>query len=195
MDQQTIETYNSEASNIAALHTTLIPERLYELVMMHFIKTGKTLDVGCGIGRDTHWLNLNGYPAVGTDGSESMLIYAKSFYPDETFVLDYLPALEQQGTANFDNILCSAVLMHLNHQDFVASCIRLGHLLAKNGVLIISFRGTTSSDYRENGKLYNPIAIDEFLQLFTDRQCSVLIHESHPDNSRGLIWHNFVIKK
>jgi len=195
MDQQTIEIYNKEAENIAQLHSTLIPERIYELTKQFFIKNGKTLDVGCGIGRDTNWLCQQGYQAIGIDASSSMLNYAKSLYPDVDFILDHLPNLKTQGYVTFDNILCSAVLMHLNDADFMASCDRLWSLLAANGVFIASFRGTTAQDYREKGKLYNPIAIDVFLKFFTARQCIILVNESLADKSRGLVWHNFVIKK
>jgi 2-polyprenyl-3-methyl-5-hydroxy-6-metoxy-1,4-benzoquinol methylase len=195
MDQQTIETYNQEAASIAQLHSSLIPERIYELAKQFFIKEGKTLDVGCGIGRDTQWLCQQGYHAVGIDASVSMLNYAKSLYPEVNFILDELPHLRTQGDITFDNILCSAVLMHLNNADFMASCARLGSLLAAHGILIVSFRGTKEPDHREKGKLYNPIAIAAFVKFFTDRQCVILVNESIADKSRGLVWHNFVIKK
>jgi 2-polyprenyl-3-methyl-5-hydroxy-6-metoxy-1,4-benzoquinol methylase len=195
MDQKTIETYNQEAASIAQLHSTLIPERIYELAQHFFINAGKSLDVGCGIGRDTNWLCQQGYQAIGIDASHSMLIYAKSLYPSVNFTLDTLPDLKTQEDAKFDNVLCSAVLMHLNDADFMASCARLFSLLAPNGVLIASFRGTSEHNNREKGKLYNPISVDEFLAFFTDRHCTVLINEAVADNSRGLKWNNFVIKK
>jgi 2-polyprenyl-3-methyl-5-hydroxy-6-metoxy-1,4-benzoquinol methylase len=195
MDQQTIETYNQEAASIAQLHSSLIPERIYELTKQFFIKEGKTLDVGCGIGRDTQWLCQQGYHAIGIDASSSMLNYAKSLYPDVDFILDSLPNLKTQGEDTFNNILCSAVLMHLNDPDFMASCARLWSLLAAHGILIASFRGTKEPDHRENGKLYNPIAIAAFVKFFTDRQCVILVNESVADQTRGLVWHNFVIKK
>lgn len=195
MDIQTIETYNKEAASIVQLHSTLVPERIYELAKEFFIKDGKTLDVGCGIGRDTHWLCQQGYQTLGVDASDSMLNYARSLYPDVEFILDHLPMLETQSEAVFDNILCSAVLMHLSDTDLMASCDRLCSLLAENGMLIASFRGTVEQDNREKGKLYNPIAVDDFLKFFTDRHCAVLVNESVADNSRGLVWHNFVIRK
>jgi 2-polyprenyl-3-methyl-5-hydroxy-6-metoxy-1,4-benzoquinol methylase len=195
MDQQTIETYNKEAASIAQLHSALIPERIYELAKQFFIKDGKSLDVGCGIGRDTNWLCHQRYQAIGIDASNSMLSYAKSLYPEVNFILDNLPYLKTQGDTAFDNILCSAVLMHLNDADFMASCARLLSLLAPKGALIVSFRGTGEQNNREKGKLYNPILIDEFLKFFTNRHCTVLVNESVADNSRGLMWNNFVIKK
>ena len=42
MDKQTIDAYNQEAENIAQLHATLTPHRIYELINHYFIKEGCT---------------------------------------------------------------------------------------------------------------------------------------------------------
>ncbi len=78
MDKETIEAYNREAEGVAKLHSTLIPHRIYSLIDQYFIKGGSTVDIGCGIGRDTHWLNQNGFPTIGIDASVKMLETARS---------------------------------------------------------------------------------------------------------------------
>ncbi|MBL7542195.1 MAG: class I SAM-dependent methyltransferase [Bdellovibrionaceae bacterium] len=50
---------------------------IYHLVEKYFIENVKTIDVGCGNGRDTNWLNSNGFPAIGVDVSESLLTEAR----------------------------------------------------------------------------------------------------------------------
>ncbi|MEI6334787.1 MAG: class I SAM-dependent methyltransferase [Methylococcaceae bacterium] len=195
MDKQTIDTYNQEAESIAQLHATLTPHRIYALIDRYFIKHGTTLDVGCGIGRDTHWLTQQGYAATGVDASEHMLQQAQSLYPDEHFFQDALPELNQSGKAQYQNILCSAVLMHLSAVDLKTACLRLLQLLNDPGYLIISFRGTHETGNREKGKLYETINIADFLKLFAENKCTVLIQESETEASRNLTWHNFVIKK
>jgi trans-aconitate methyltransferase len=57
MDKETIYIYNKDAESIAQLHSTLIPHRIYDLINQYLIKNTATVDIGCGIGRDTHWLN------------------------------------------------------------------------------------------------------------------------------------------
>ena len=94
MDKLTIDTYNLEAEQVAKLHSSLIPKRLYALVTEYFTKNSPTLDVGCGIGRDTNWLNQQGYPALGIDGSEGMLNQAQQLYPKVDFIKDTLPTLK-----------------------------------------------------------------------------------------------------
>lgn len=194
MDHRTIGTYNNEAEKIAQLHSNLTPTRIYELVTQFFIPYGNTLDIGCGIGRDTYWLTQHGYPTIGIDASYSMLKYSKKLYPNNTFILDHLPDLVTQQT-KVDNILCSAVLMHLDNIHIIHSCRRLLSLLNKNGIMIISYRSTNEVDNRENGKLYSDINIVRFLEFFINHGCSILLQESNKDERRDIVWNNFVIQK
>ena len=136
-----------------------------------------------------------GFPATGVDASEQILQEAQSLYRNERFFQDALPALTQLDNSQFQNILCSAVLMHLNSLDLNAACHRLLQLLNDSGCLIISFRGTHETANREKGKLYETINITDFLKFFTENQCTVLVQESETEASRNLTWHNFVIKK
>jgi len=195
MDNKTIKAYNQDAKNIARLHSTLIPERIYQLIEQFFIKEGKSVDIGCGIGRDTHWLNQQGYPCIGVDASIEMLNEAMVLYPTEHFSEDYLPSLKTLRENSFQNILCSAVLMHIPQIKLESACQRLLELLKADGFLIISFRGTNEPDYRENEKLYNFINTKAFLNFFEHKACQILLNESETEVKRNLTWHNIVIKK
>jgi SAM-dependent methyltransferase len=191
----TVDSYNQEAEKIAKLHASLTPHRIYELIDQYFIKGKLTADIGCGIGRDTNFLNNHGFSVVGVDASDGMLKQAQQLYPDLDFQLDYLPTLADFENSTFQNILCSAVLMHLNENAIEMACLRLVELLKKDGRLIISIRGTNEKDKRENCKLYEPINIESFKQLFEQNDCEILLYENEIEQKRGLTWHNFVIKK
>ena len=195
MDKQTIETYDREAERIAQLHSSLIPGRLYTLITEYFTKTGNTLDMGCGIGRDTQWLNQQGYSALGVDASEGMLKQAQRLYPQVHFIKDSLPELTRLNGHTFQNILCSAVLMHLNKANLEQACQKLLSLLQADGHLIISIRETNAVDHRENGKLYEPFDINVFKQFFLQHPCKIVLEEQELEPDRQLTWYNFVIKK
>ena len=195
MDKQTIETYDREAERIAQLHSNLTPDRLYSLITEYFTKTGNTLDVGCGIGRDTHWLNQHDYPALGIDASKGMLKQAQQLYPQVRFLKDFLPDLTSLNDQTFQNILCSAVLMHLNKADLEQACLKLVTLLKASGHMIISIRETNAVDHRENGKLYEPFDINAFKHLFLQHQCKIVLEEQELEPARQLTWYNFVIRK
>ncbi len=195
MDKQTIETYDREAERIAQLHSSLTPSRLYTLITEHFTKTGNTIDIGCGIGRDTNWLNQHGYSALGVDASEGMLKQAQQLYPQVRFLKDFLPDLTNLNGQTFQNILCSAVLMHLDKANLEQACLKLLDLLQAEGHLIISIRATETTDHRENGKLYEPIDIKAFKQFFVQQHCKIVLEEQELEPARQLTWYNFVIKK
>ncbi len=193
MDKQTIDLYNLDAEHIAQLHSSLTPSRIYALIKEHFTKTGNTLDVGCGIGRDTQWLNQQGFSTLGVDASGGMLAQAQRLYPDLHFIKDNLPNLNSLNSQTFQNILCSAVLMHLNKASIDSACLRLLALLKPSGHLIISIRGTDADDHREQGKLYEAIDIKAFKHFFLQQGCSIVFYEQDLEPARQLIWHNFVI--
>ncbi len=195
MDKETIEIYDQEAENIAKLHAGLTPHRIYELILLYFIKGGSSCDIGCGIGRDMHWLNQQGYPCVGVDGSATMLEQAQSLYPGGQYIHDSLPNLKKMGQTKFDNILCSAVLMHLNRDNLKNALSNLIELLNDDGHLILSFRGTHAADHRENGKLYEPIELELLKVYFQEKFCTILLIESETEASRNITWHNVVIRK
>lgn len=195
MDITTINIYNQEAESIAKLHASLTPCRIYDLIDKYFIKNKSTADIGCGIGRDVNWLNNNEFPSIGVDASEGMLKQARGLYPNINFQMDYLPELNTLASLTFQNILCSAVLMHLDNHALELACLRLLQLLNNDGRLIISIRGTNEPNKRENNKLYEPIDIEMLTQLFLNNQCEILLYESEVEQKRGLTWHNFVIRK
>jgi SAM-dependent methyltransferase len=195
MDKTTIDSYNKDADNIAQLHASLTPEKLYNLINQHFIKKGLTADIGCGIGRDSHYLSEQGFKVLSVEPSTAMLQKSRELYPYLTLQEDYLPNLNSLAVNTFQNILCSAVLMHLHQSDIKTACLRLLALLKNEGILIITLRGTHQPDKRENGKLYEDINTANLCQLFTDNQATVLIHEIDLEPKRQLTWHNLVIKK
>lgn len=195
MDQETIDSYDCNAQKIASLHSTIVPNRLYELISNYFVKYRATADIGCGIGRDAYWMTQNNFPTIGLDPSQEMLRQAVTRFPTITFIQDSLPNLDKINSSKFQNILCSAVLMHINKDLLQRSCIRLIQLLDKDGYLIISFRSTNQLGNREQGKLYESIDIEQFISFFTKNNCKILVSETDLEESRQLEWHNFVIRK
>ncbi|MFM8341758.1 MAG: class I SAM-dependent methyltransferase [Methylomonas sp.] len=195
MDTLTIDTYNQDAHSISDLHRTLVPERLYQLAKTYFYPNAKTIDIGCGIGRDTHWLNQNGFDAIGVDGSLEMLNFARLHYPETLFIHDYLPELENTIGEEFSNIFCSAVLMHLTVDNIKLACDRFDSLAGNKSCILISYRDTNQSDWRENGKLYTPIDTDSLASIFISKGYATLVNETTIDKDRGLNWTNLIFRK
>ena len=124
-----------------------------------------------------------------------MLKQAQQLYTQVRFLKDSLPDLTRLNGQTFQNILCSAVLMHLDKANLEQACLKLLDLLQAEGHLIISIRATETTDHRENGKLYEPIDIKAFKQFFVQQHCKIVLEEQELEPARQLTWYNFVIKK
>jgi ubiquinone/menaquinone biosynthesis C-methylase UbiE len=195
MDKQTINVYDSTAIQIAGFHNTLTPKCIYYLINKFFIGGGRCGDIGCGIGRDASWLIDQGFDVVGIDGSIGMLKQARSHYPNIQFIYDSLPLLARQGDASFVNLLCSAVIMHLPREQIPQAVKNILRVVRIEGIIILSFRGSSSPDFRENGKLYTPISSIELQDMFCESGADLLNSEIDYEDSRNFTWNNLVFKK
>lgn len=193
IDQETIRSYDRSAASVAALHSSIAPWRLYELACQYFRRGEVTLDIGCGIGRDSAWLLEHGFPAIGFDASWAMLLHARSLHPRISLAQDSLPHLSSIRSQSASNILCSAVIMHLADHDIPKALTNLCRILRPDGILIVSYRSAVAGVNRESGKLYSPIDDRNFVEQWTSSGGSVLVAEIAKDLDRPLLWSNFVM--
>ena len=63
------------------------------------------------------------------------------------------------------------------------------------GIIILSFRGSSSPDFRENGQLYTPISSIELRDMFCESGADLLNSEIDYEDSRNFTWNNLVFKK
>jgi len=131
------------------------PQDLQTLWRSYFLAGGATADVGSGSGRDVDWLNCNGYPCVGWDASQSLLVEARRRFPRWRFETAVLPLLAEIPDASYDNVVCETVIMHLPAEEVEPSVHALRRILAAGGTLYLSWRVTDSTDVRDAaGRLY-----------------------------------------
>lgn len=195
MDFQTVSAYDNTAAQVAELHATLVPIRIYQLVKQFFARDGSCVDVGCGIGRDSAWLAEQEYAVIGMDPSDGMLKQARNRYPHITFIKGGLPLMEEVADSTFTNVLCSAVIMHLAENQIASAVANLARVTVENGVIVLSFRGTPNENWRENGKLYTPISPEKLIACFIAEGCALLLRETVQENGRDIVWNNLVFRK
>lgn len=184
MDKKTIDFYNHEAEKIARRHESLTPHRIYDLAKKYFHSERHVLDVGCGMGRDTFWLSQNGFPAIGVDASEGMINEARKRFPDLKFIIASLP--EMYVGARFDNILCSAVLMHIPSTSLEESLYSLVETLSLNGRMVLSFRSRNNDEDERLFEDYELAHVTMELEKFRGK---VIFKE------KDGIWKNLVFEK
>ncbi len=160
MDELTLAAYDANPAGFAdAWHTQSDPAEMHELVRRFFSSGEPTADIGCGAGRDTAWLNMNGYPAVGFDPSAGLLLEARRRHPGVEFVRDCLPELAGAGEGTFANVLCETVIMHLPTADVAPSVRRLLQLLRPGGMLYLSWRVAETCRRDDRGRLYSAVDV------------------------------------
>ena len=74
MDLQTIQAYDVNSAAFAQewAENQAPTDDLQKAVKAYF-RSGPTVNVGCGSGRDVAWLNLEGFDVVGVDASPELL--------------------------------------------------------------------------------------------------------------------------
>ena len=132
MDERTLNRYEEFAGTYIDRYRQVRPGRMYELMATFFKSKGKTLDIGCASGRDLAYLKGAGFDIEGLDAVAAFVQHCQETLPNITIHYDSLPALSSIDNNLYDNILLSAVLMHVSKEDLTKS--------VKNLLRIIYYR-------------------------------------------------------
>jgi ubiquinone/menaquinone biosynthesis C-methylase UbiE len=136
------------------------PTDMYALLDKHPVKGGTTADIGCGNGRDAHWLRQHSYLVTGFDYSDALLTEARKLFPGIDFRKAQLPSLAEIDEP-FDNVVCETVIMHLAKKDIPSALSNLQRIVKNHGRLYLSWRVTENADQRHNdGRLYSAYTAD-----------------------------------
>lgn len=184
MDENTLKAYATKASEYSQDWLAQSPPTdMYNIIKKYFRAGAETGDIGCGNGRDAHWLSQNGFKVVGYDSSLDLLNLGSKLYPHIQFKQTFLPSLKEiQG--QFDNLLCETVIMHLPQSQILEGIQNLKRILRKDGVLYLSWRVTEGTDARHNdGRLYS--AFDPNLIVSQFSKNSFLHFEDKISESSG----------
>jgi 2-polyprenyl-3-methyl-5-hydroxy-6-metoxy-1,4-benzoquinol methylase len=116
---------------------------LNSLFDKYLIDKSKVLDIGFGSARDLRYLYSKGHDIWGIDPTIKFVDNAKNTFKDKSshFFTGSLPSLFNQKNFNekFDAIICIAVLMHLNHNEYEVSIINIIKLLKPNSIILFSY--------------------------------------------------------
>ncbi|MBS0520882.1 MAG: class I SAM-dependent methyltransferase [Proteobacteria bacterium] len=194
MDKETLAAYDRGAAGFASDWEAQPPPTDLHAVVQRFFCPGPTADIGCGAGRDTAWLDANGYPAQGFDASEGLLAEARRRHPKLRFSFAVLPALAGVAEGSFTNVLCETVIMHLGPGEVTEAVRRLLATLVPGGTLYLSWRVTEGTDRRdEHGRLY--AAFDPVQALQGLDGAEILLDEQRGSLSSGKLIRRIVARK
>ena len=139
MDERTRAYYEQFAEEIAERYDSVEPEMSARLRRL-FAPGDRVLDVGAGSGRDVALLLEMGCDAYGVEPSDALREVAQRQRPalSGRLAANSLPQLDQPFGGNFDGVLCSTVLMHLQKAEILDAAISLRSILKQNGKLLLS---------------------------------------------------------
>jgi 2-polyprenyl-3-methyl-5-hydroxy-6-metoxy-1,4-benzoquinol methylase len=195
MDSGTLQAYDKLSQTYADdWRNQPAPTDMYVLLKRYF-EPGKTIDVGCGGGRDVAWLRDNGFDASGVDGSSGLLAEARESYPQIEFGLATLPHLAELRAGTYQNVLCETVLMHLEIDEIKTAAIALFTLLQPGGVIYLSWRVTVGMSIRDdNGRLYSSFEKQVVLDTVPGDATILLDQEVVSASSKKVI-HRLIVKR
>lgn len=174
------------------------------LKLLHDLTPGNALDIGAGSGRDARYLAELGFAVTAVEPADALREQAMNLcsqLPEHLEIkwrADKLPNLtglkDQQGY--FEVVLLSAVWMHLTPIERYKALPVLNHLLATDGVLVITLRHGTFTD----GRPSYTVSSDEILQLALQHQLPLsplLITHLETDalGRNDVLWQTVVLKK
>jgi SAM-dependent methyltransferase len=99
-------------------------------------KASRILDFGCGPGRDLKVFSDLGYEAIGLEGAERFVEFAKQYSGCEVWHQDFLRL--QLPVEYFDGVFANAALFHVPSQELPRVLKELWTTLKPSGVLFSS---------------------------------------------------------
>jgi SAM-dependent methyltransferase len=161
MDQSTLKYYAENADQVAERYESVVSD-LSAHFADSFSKGGKILDIGCGSGRDLAVLHKLGFDCYGVDPVLEFVEIAQRLHPEleNRIVLGKLPELHVPFNGNFDGVLCSAVLMHIDIEQLAVTAEAIKSCLKVGGRLLYSVPSkrtdVVESNRDANGRLFIP---------------------------------------
>jgi SAM-dependent methyltransferase len=181
MDARTVSYYSTNAKDVADRYES-VQSPLAGYFSTVFSPGGKILDIGCGSGRDMAELTRQGYLAYGIDATPEFVQLAQELHPELTDRVSQgvLPDFEVPFGGNFDGVLCSAVLMHVDTADLLTAALSIKNCLRVNGRLVISIpthRGDADDQERDtHGRLFKTYS-PGYMRLIFERLGFALIDQ------------------
>ena len=174
MDSQTLSYYSANANEVAWRYESA-PSSLADRFASAFASGGRILDIGCGSGRDLAELARQGFQPYGMDGTPELVQLAQQFHPELTgrVVQGLLPDSLVPFGGDFDGVLCSAVLMHIEPMHLPAVVAFFKNCMKPGGKLLYSvpskrLDAISAGNRDASGRLFIPDSAGYLQSLFED---------------------------
>lgn len=172
MDTKTNQHYTERIKETTARYNTMKGGGVDSLFGAAFFPGTRILEIGSGSGRDMSLLLKQGYNAWGIDASGGMIEQSLMDFPELMGRCEQgaVPSETLFFGGDFESILCSAVLQHLENEQLFDAAFILKRNLKKNGRLLLSVpleRDDLNEESRDSqGRLHIIRHPEEYTLLF-----------------------------
>lgn len=195
MDAATLNYYSSNPVKVAERYEAT-ESALAKYFATAFKKFGRILDIGCGSGRDLSELSRQGFDVYGLDGTLELVELTQEIHPElkGRVIHELLPKFKPPYGGNFDGVLCSAVLMHLEQIQLHPAAASIRSCLRKGGRLLVSVPSKrldlSGSNRDSNGRLFIPYSSRFLVDLFGEMNFTLLREWTNEDSlhRHGVEW-------
>ena len=158
-------TYDTVAEDYARLVTGLDAEGPLDRAMLADFADrvdGPVVDVGCGAGRMTAYLDGLGLDVVGIDLSPGMVAVARRSYPSLRFEVGSLAALDRPD-GGLAGVLAWYSIIHTSPDELPAVVAELVRVLAPGGHLLLGFQAGADEHRAMTHAYGHTVACDAWL--------------------------------
>jgi SAM-dependent methyltransferase len=139
--QETIDTYNKSANELAEYYQSMGPRTQYIDTAFKLAgnpEAARVVELGCGNGRDAEEIVKRARWYLGADVSEELIKLAREHVPDAQFVA--MDAVQFHFPENIDIVYAFASLLHLDRNE-VRTVLHNAHgALRTGGIFYISLK-------------------------------------------------------
>jgi ubiquinone/menaquinone biosynthesis C-methylase UbiE len=170
-----VATYNKIARKYAQQYSSVVSDYSYINKFLSYLPKGaKILDVGCGPGNFTNYLQKKGFNIEGIDLSREMIKIAKLKNPQGHFKIMDMRKLKYDD-ASFEGLLAAHSLIHIPSGEIPQTLKEFYEILKPGGaMMIIAQEG-------EPDKIVNePLKKDEkiFINFFSPKRLSNFVTDA-----------------
>ena len=129
---------------------------LIDCIQKFVISPCKTLDVGCGQGRNSVWLASKGFEVIAIDTSESAIELLREIAKQRHLKIDARQGdicKVKWGNEQFNLIVIQTTLNHIEPNCIPALCAKISELLAPKGFLYCVSFTTEDPGFKGNSEI------------------------------------------
>lgn len=152
------------------------------------------LDIGCGSGRDIHWLRQRGFCPTGLERSPNLAAMARNHSGSPVLEVDF--ETYDFSALSFDALLLVGALVHLPHNRFKEILANILQALVPAGHALITLKEGRDPTETSHGRTFYIWQDPDLRSVFADLNLRVVDFSRDVSKVRDTdVWLGYVLQK